>query len=47
MIRINLLGVERTRARKAITFDIGQRLTLAAGVIVAWRCSALAGGIGR
>ena len=35
MIRINLLGVERTRARKAITFDIGQRLTLAAGVIVA------------
>jgi type IV pilus assembly protein PilN len=35
MIRINLLGVERTRARKAIAFDIGQRLTLAAGVIVA------------
>jgi hypothetical protein len=35
MIRINLLGVERPRARKAIAFDIGQRLTLAAGVIVA------------
>ena len=35
MIRINLLGVQRTRARKAIAFDIGQRLTLAAGVIVA------------
>ena len=35
MIRINLLGVERTRARKAIALDVGQRLTLAAGVIVA------------
>ena len=35
MIRINLLGVERKRARKAIAFDIGQRLTLAAGAIVA------------
>ena len=35
MIRINLLGVERPRARKAISFDIGQRLTLAAGLIVA------------
>jgi type IV pilus assembly protein PilN len=35
MIRINLLGVERPRARKAIAFDIGQRLTLAAGLIVA------------
>lgn len=34
MIRINLLGVERPRARKAIAFDIGQRLTLAAGLIV-------------
>ena len=34
MIRINLLGVERPRARKAIAFDVGQRLTLAAGLIV-------------
>ncbi|MGH9257504.1 MAG: PilN domain-containing protein [Vicinamibacterales bacterium] len=34
MIRINLLGVERPRARKAFAFDIGQRLTLAAGLIV-------------
>jgi type IV pilus assembly protein PilN len=35
MIRINLLGIERTRVRKTIAFDIGQRLTLAAGLIVA------------
>jgi len=34
MIRINLLGVERTRARKPVTFDFGQRLTLVAGLIV-------------
>ncbi len=34
MIRINLLGVERTRARKAIAFDIGQQLTLAASLIL-------------
>jgi type IV pilus assembly protein PilN len=34
MIRINLLGVERARARKAIAFDIGQQLTLAATLIL-------------
>lgn len=34
MIRINLLGVERTRTRKAIAFDIGQQLTLAASLIL-------------
>ena len=34
MIRINLLGVERPRARKTIAFDVGQRLTFAAGLIV-------------
>jgi type IV pilus assembly protein PilN len=34
MIRINLLGVERPRARKAITFDVGQRLTLAISAIL-------------
>ncbi len=34
MIRINLLGTERQRVRKAITFDLGQRLTVAASVIV-------------
>ena len=34
MIRINLLGVERTRARKPVTFDLGQRLTLVAGLII-------------
>ena len=34
MIRINLLGAEKPRARKAIAFDIGQRLTLAASVIL-------------
>jgi len=34
MIRINLLGAERPRARKGIAFDVGQRLTLAASVIV-------------
>ncbi|MBI3048251.1 MAG: PilN domain-containing protein [Acidobacteria bacterium] len=34
MIRINLLGTERLRARKAIAFDIGQRLTAAAGAIL-------------
>jgi type IV pilus assembly protein PilN len=35
MIRINLLGTERQRVRKAITFDIGQRLTAAACLVVA------------
>jgi type IV pilus assembly protein PilN len=34
MIRINLLGSERTRVRKAITFDVGQRLTAAASVVL-------------
>jgi type IV pilus assembly protein PilN len=34
MIRINLLGVERARARKAIGFDIGQQVTLAASLIL-------------
>ena len=34
MIRINLLGVERQKARKAITFDVGQRLTLACSLIL-------------
>jgi len=34
MIRINLLGAERPRARKAIAFDIGQRLTLVASLIL-------------
>ena len=34
MIRINLLGVERPRARKAIAFDVGQQLTLAASLIL-------------
>ncbi len=35
MIRINLLGVGRSRAhRTAMAFDIGQRLTLGASVIV-------------
>ena len=34
MIRINLLGVERQKARKAPTFDIGQRLTVACSLIL-------------
>ena len=34
MIRINLLGVERQRAKKALAFDIGQRLTLACSLIL-------------
>ena len=34
MIRINLLGIERPRVRKAIAFDVSQRLTLAAGLVV-------------
>jgi type IV pilus assembly protein PilN len=34
MIRINLLGVERARTRKALAFDIGQQLTLAASLIL-------------
>jgi type IV pilus assembly protein PilN len=34
MIRINLLGVERKQVRKAPTFDIGQRLTVACSLIL-------------
>jgi type IV pilus assembly protein PilN len=34
MIRINLLGVERKQARKAPSFDIGQRLTVACSLIL-------------
>jgi len=36
MIRINLLGVERQKQRKAVvSFDIGRQVTLACGVILA------------
>jgi type IV pilus assembly protein PilN len=34
MIRINLLGVERKQTRKAPSFDIGQRLTVACSLIL-------------
>lgn len=34
MIRINLLGTERPRVRKAIAFDAGKRLTAAGGAIM-------------
>ena len=34
MIRINLLGVERKQARKAPSFDIGQKLTVACSLIL-------------
>jgi type IV pilus assembly protein PilN len=34
VIRINLLGVERQKARKAIAFDIGQTVTLACSLIL-------------
>ena len=34
MIRINLLGADRQKARKAITFDIAQRLTLACSLVL-------------
>jgi type IV pilus assembly protein PilN len=34
VIRINLLGVERPKAKKGIAFDIGQQLTLACSLIV-------------
>jgi type IV pilus assembly protein PilN len=34
MIRINLLGVERVRAKKAFAFDIGQQVTVIAGLIL-------------
>jgi len=34
MIRINLLGTERQRVRKAVAFDVGQRLTVAASLIL-------------
>lgn len=34
MIRINLLGVERQKVRRAPAFDIGQRLTVACSLIL-------------
>jgi type IV pilus assembly protein PilN len=34
VIRINLLGVERTRTKKALTFDVGQRLTVACSLVL-------------
>ena len=34
MIRINLLGVERQKAKKALAFDIGQSLTLACSLVL-------------
>lgn len=34
MIRINLLGTEKPRVRKAIAFDVGQRVTVGASLIV-------------
>ena len=34
MIRINLLGVERKQTRRAATFDIGKRVTLACSLIL-------------
>lgn len=34
MIRINLLGVERQKVRKAPTFDVAQRLTVACSLIL-------------
>jgi type IV pilus assembly protein PilN len=34
VIRINLLGTEKPRVRKAIAFDVGQRVTVGASVIV-------------
>jgi Tfp pilus assembly protein PilN len=34
VIRINLLGVERQKAKKAFVFDINQRITLACSLII-------------
>lgn len=34
MIRINLLGVERQKARKAFAFDIGQQVTVACSLLL-------------
>ena len=34
MIRINLLGSERQKAKKAVAFDIGQRITLMCSLIL-------------
>jgi type IV pilus assembly protein PilN len=34
VIRINLLGVERQRTKKAVAFDAGQRITLACSLIL-------------
>jgi len=41
MIRINLLGTERARVRKAITFDTGKRLTVAASLILVAAAAAI------
>lgn len=34
MIRINLLGVERQKTKRAVAFDVGQRVTLASSVVL-------------
>ena len=34
MIRINLLGVERQKPRKAITFDVGRQVTVICGLVL-------------
>ena len=34
MIRINLLGTERQKAKRAVVFDLGQRLTLGCSLIL-------------
>ncbi len=34
MIRINLLGVERRNVKKAVAFDVGQRITLACSLVL-------------
>ncbi len=34
MIRINLLGIERQKARRAPAFDIGKRITLACSLVL-------------
>ena len=42
MIRINLLGVERQKAKSAVRFDLGQQFTAVCGLLVV----AAVGGIG-
>lgn len=34
MIRVNLLGVERRNVKKAVAFDVGQRITLACSLVL-------------